>query len=80
MQNLCSQTGTAPKSLAGGTGEENRKQAALPKKVVKDSAESAPLKDYPPLPVVQSTGELANAKFVLPNWYCSHLRFKSIWI
>ena len=56
-------------SHAGDRGEENRKQAAaLPDEVDKNSAESALLKDYPPLPVVQSRGELANAKLLLPNW------------
>ena len=49
-------------SHAGDRGEESRKQsAALPEEVDEDSAESALLKDYPQLPVVQSTGELANA-------------------
>ena len=64
-------------SHAGDRGEENREQAAaLPEEVDNDSAESALLKDYPPLPVVQSTGELVNAKFLLPNWCVSSKQTK----
>ena len=63
-------------SHAGDRKEENRKQG----EVDEDSAESALLKDYPPLPVVQSTGELANAKVLLPKTGVSSKQIKQTYI
>ena len=63
-------------SHAGGRGEENRKQAAaLPEEVDKDSAESALLKDYPPLPVVQNAGELAKCKISVQTFFVAFTMF-----